>query len=108
MAQDFAEQFSIPYPIYCDPQKQTYDLMGWKRTLGIGFNSIRKGWKEFTQGHRQGTVLGDPWQQGGEALILEDGSIWWSNAADEAGTHTTTTELSRILSRFQEENRVLH
>ena len=56
MARDFADQFSIPYPIYCDPQKQTYALMGWKRTLGIGFHSIRKGWKEFTQGHRQGNL----------------------------------------------------
>ena len=103
MAQDFAVQFSIPYPIYCDPQKQTYALMGWKRTFGLGLKSIRTGWKEFAQGYRQGPVLGDPWQQGGEALLLKDGSIWWSNAADEAGTHTKTTELSNVLSRFQKE-----
>ena len=103
MAKDFIEQYSIPYPVYCDPQKQTYALMGWKRTFGLGFQSIRTGWKEFAQGHRQGPVLGDPWQQGGEALILQDGNIWWSNAADEAGTHTTKTDLEEVLARFKRE-----
>ena len=102
MAKEFVEQFSIPYPIYSDPNKQTYALMGWKRTFGLGWQSIRKGWKEFSNGHRQGTVLGDPWQQGGEALIMQNGSVWWSNAADEAGTHTTVQELSTVLSQFKE------
>ena len=77
--------------------------MGWKRTFGIGLTSLRNGWKEYKQGYRQGPVLGDPWQQGGEALILKDGQVWWSNPADEAGTHATITELSNVISRFQEE-----
>lgn len=104
MAQDFAEQFDIPFPLYTDPRKETYTLMGWKRTFGIGLKSIKTSWKAFSQGHRQGSVLGDPWQQGGEAIILENGSLWWSHAANEAGTHTDSKELSSIISRFQKEH----
>jgi hypothetical protein len=104
MAEDFVEQFNIPFPVYTDPRKETYTLMGWKRTFGLGLRSLKSSWTEYSQGHRQGSVLGDPWQQGGEALILQDGSLWWSHAANEAGTHSSVVELKKIISRFQKEH----
>ena len=103
MAQDFAEQFSLTFPLYTDPEKHTYAFLGWKRQFGLGWNSFKNSWSAFQSGHRQGSVQGDPWQQGGEALITSSGKIWWSHAANEAGTHAPKEELLTILNRFSME-----
>ena len=103
MAQDFAEQFSISFPIYTDPQKESYQKMGWKRKFGLSLQSFSQGWRYAKQGFRQGKVMGDPWQQGGEALLLQDGSVWWSNPIDTAGAHSTAKEIIQLIDRFAKE-----
>ena len=103
MAQDFAEQFSLTFPLYTDPEKHTYALLGWKRQFGLGWKSLKNSISAFQSGHRQGSVQGDPWQQGGEALVLPSGDIWWSHPANEAGTHASREEVLSILNRFSKE-----
>ena len=93
MAQDFVEQFDIQFPVYTDPDRETYSFMGFKRKFGLGLSSFFKGRKAFLKGHRQGAVQGDVWQQGGEALFAQDGTVLWSHAANLAGTHSSRSEL---------------
>jgi hypothetical protein len=103
MAFDFSEQFSISFALYTDPKRESYKMMRWKHQLGLGFNSLKNGWSAFSKGHRQGKILGDPRQQGGEAIILQDGTVWWSHPANEAGTHTSSRELRTLINRFSTE-----
>ena len=103
MAADFAAQFSITFPLYTDPTRETYQQMGWDRRIGIGAKSVKQGWNAWKEGFRQGKTQGDPWQQGGEAIILQDGSSWWSHPANEAGTHCSIDELRIQIDRVVQE-----
>ena len=74
--------------------------MGWEHRVGIGWKSIQKAWQAWGDGHRQGKIKGDPKQQGGEAIILQDGTIWWSHPANEAGTHCPLETVKNQIDRF--------
>ena len=93
MAEDFVEQFSITFPVYTDPKRITYKHMGFKRSHGISWGSLSSAGRALFSGHKQGQVLGDPWQQGGEALFAQDGSILWAHAANQAGSHASAKEI---------------
>ena len=103
MAQDFVNKFSITFDLYTDPKKESYLMMGWKRTLGLSLRSFSEGLKAVNKGFRQGSLAGDPWQQGGEAIITREGEIWWSNPINSAGSHSTIEELRALIYRFVKE-----
>ena len=103
MAQDFAQKFSVTFNLYTDPQKESYMLMGWKRKFGLSIRSFTEGFKAMGNGFRQGSLAGDPWQQGGEAIITQKGEVWWSQPVDQAGTHSSRAELLSLIDRFAEE-----
>ena len=103
MAQDFVEQFNIPFPIYTDSSRHTYQLMNMNYGLGIGLKTIRAGFGLSRKGTRQGKTQGDVWQQGGEALFARGGKLLWSHANKNADEHTSNTELLEILHRFKDQ-----
>ena len=39
MAREFSEKFQISYPLYTDPQRQTYKALGMKTRLGFSFKT---------------------------------------------------------------------
>jgi hypothetical protein len=98
MAIDFAEQFSIPFPVYIDSDQTTYQFMNFKRRAGLGLKSTSNLARALKKGHIQGAVKGDPWQQGGEAIFAQDGSILWSHAAKTAGSHASRKEILKVLN----------
>ena len=93
MAQDFVEQFEIPYPVYTDPTAATYQVLGMKRALGIGLGTLRSAFSARRQGFKQGSVAGDPLQQGGEAFINTNGEILWIHRCTTAEQHSDANTL---------------
>ena len=100
MAEDFVSQFAIDYPVYTDPERRTYQAMGWRRGLGINIrmlgHSMRAMGKGFVQGRRQG----DTWQQGGEALLSTSGAVLWACASSEAGKHASDAQIRAALAKL--------
>ena len=103
MAQVFQKDFSIPFPLYTDPSKESYKILSLKRSFGFGVSSWRHIKRVIGTKHRQGMVQGDPWQQGGEGLFRKDGSIFWMQKSDLAGGHCSVEELDKQLSLFGSE-----
>ena len=100
MSADFVEQFNIPFPVYTDPSKQTYEWMQMHRGVGIGLKTLFKGFQARKEGHKQGDILGDVWQQGGEALFAKGGALLWKHANHNADEHSNTEELLKVINTF--------
>lgn len=100
MAQDFVEQFEIPYPVYTDPTAETYKVLGMHRRLGIGLGTLRSALSVRKNGFKQGKVEGDPFQQGGEAFINGNGEILWINRCRTAEQHSTPELLLHTAERL--------
>ena len=103
MAQDFIKQFDIPFPIYTDSSRLTYQLMSFHYGLGIGLKTIKAGFGITKKGFKQGKTQGDLWQQGGEALFAKGGTLLWRHANKNAEEHSSPTELLTILDRFKDQ-----
>ncbi len=73
---------------------------GLRRGLGkvFSFGTIKRGWKEKKDGHRQAGVQGDPWQLGGTLLILPGGEVAWRYEAREAGDQIEPEALLAVLA----------
>jgi hypothetical protein len=93
MAEDFVEQFDIPYNLYTDEDRHTYSLLKLHRGLGIGLGSVSAGLRNTRKGIRQGKNQGDIWQQGGEALINGKGEMLWVNRCKKVEQHSTPKEI---------------
>jgi hypothetical protein len=89
MAADFVEQFSVPFPVYTDPERSSYRLAGMKRRLGLGLKTAGRAQRALQGGHRQGRTQGDPWQQGGVLLVDGEGRVSWQHVDDGAGDHAS-------------------
>ncbi|MEC8022843.1 MAG: peroxiredoxin-like family protein [Myxococcota bacterium] len=99
MAEQFAAQFNIPFPLLTDPSRRVYAAAGMKRNLGLGPSSILKAGRAMAAGHRQGITQGDVWQQGGVVVLSEDGQVLLSHADTGAGDHLSTSEILQTLRR---------
>jgi hypothetical protein len=73
--------------VLTDPSRQTYKAMGMIRgvlpTLGPGSAAAAVG--AALRGHRQTTLEGDPWQQGGLVLVGRDSRILFLQRNRSAG-----------------------
>jgi hypothetical protein len=87
MAADFVRQFNIPYPVYTDPSRKLYALAGMHRRFGIGLAAVGAMVRALKDGHRQGAVAGDPWQQGGVLVVAPGGKVLFAHADEGAGDH---------------------
>lgn len=105
MAQDFVEQFNIPFPIYTDENRESYELMNFHYGLGIGLKTLKAGFGITKKGIKQGKVQGNVWQQGGEALFATGGRLFWRHANKTAEEHTSTAELMKVIQRFTSEQK---
>ncbi|NUN13310.1 MAG: redoxin domain-containing protein [Myxococcales bacterium] len=85
MAQAFAKESNLPFPLYTDPSRAVYKLAGLKRNLGLGFKTFKRALEAKRQGHYQTAVAGDPWQQGGVLVINQGGEIIYQHVDDGAG-----------------------
>lgn len=97
MAQDFVETFSVPFPVYTDPDRAAYRLSGLRRGFGLGLKTLGYGKRAATSGHVQGKVQGDPWQQGGALVISPEPRLLYHFVSDGAGHHVSLGELLSVL-----------
>jgi len=88
-AQDFKEQHDLDFPLLVDPELEAYAAAGLRRGLGSTFNlkSMGNAVRALKGGHRQTSVQGDPWQQGGAFVITPDGAVHFEHVSQAAGDH---------------------
>lgn len=96
-----------PYPVYAEPSRELYDLLGMTSTFALGDKA-----PDYVEQSVIGTVLGsmkqmlgqgwnmmkggDFKQVGGEFLI-EDGRCTWVHRMKTTRDHTEVDELRRVL-----------
>ena len=86
-AKDFAEAFGVKAPLYVDPGRRVYEVLGLAHGVGRPSTGTRSptGCAPSRPGYRQGAVEGDPWQQGGVFLVMPDGSMPYAYRSASAG-----------------------
>ncbi|KAI9847932.1 MAG: hypothetical protein M1837_001449 [Sclerophora amabilis] len=103
----YAEATSCPFPIYADPSRKLYDLLGMTRTLNLGpkpeyakASFLSTMVSSIVQGLKQGTLAiqaGDVKQVGGEFMI-EDGTVTWCHRMRNTRDHSEMSTLRRVLN----------
>lgn len=88
-------------PIWVDPERRSYDALGFSRSLGstFSFASLRHGRRAWGSGNRQSRTQGDPWQQGGALIVQPSGEVTYRYASAAAGDHP---EVSAVLAALGE------
>jgi hypothetical protein len=86
--------------VFTDPGRETYAAAGLRRSVGSSVNlrSMRHAARARKGGHRQGSVQGDAWQQGGVLVIAAGGEILFRYVSREAGDHPEPDDLLEVLS----------
>ena len=98
MARDFVEQFSVEFPVYTDPSRQTYQWLEFKRPLlALDLGVFKRGRRAGKAGFRQGAVAGDVLQQGGEVIVSPDADLLYCRASVGPGDHASVEELLAVL-----------
>ena len=89
MANDFATEFGISFPLYVDPATKVYAAAGLKRGAATVYRPgvILRGLRNIAAGYRQSANQGDPFQQGGTFIVGTDGEPFWIHISETAGDH---------------------
>ena len=93
MAQDFVEAFSVPFPVFTDPEREAYRLSGLRRGVGLGLKTMGRARRAAKSGQRQGALAGDPWQQGGVLILTPEPRLAWHFVSSGAGDHARVEEI---------------
>jgi peroxiredoxin len=98
-ARDFKEQHGLTFPLLVDPDLEAYAAAGLRRDLRSTFNlrTVGNAVRALRGGHRQTSVQGDPWQQGGAFVITPDGRVVYEQISRAAGDHPDPAEIIAAL-----------
>lgn len=102
-AEQFREEFSLSFPIICDPQKELYRMYDLGRSTVANMASaslLLKGLRAMSQGYRPAIPRGDVLQLPGVFLIDTEGNIRYSYFSKDASDHPavdTLLSLKKIL-----------
>lgn len=102
----YTETTGCPFPIYADPSRKIFDLLGMTKTLALGskpgymrrsllVNSLLS----ILQGIKSGSAAmkgGDIKQVGGE-FLFDDGKVVWCHRMKNTRDHTEVPELKHVL-----------
>lgn len=102
----YTETTSCPFPIYADPTRKLYDLLGMTRTLQLGakptyihtnllINSVQSIFQGLGTG-RNALKGGDLKQVGGE-FLFEDGECTWVRRMKNTRDHSEVVDLRHLL-----------
>jgi hypothetical protein len=91
----FQEERDLPFPLLTDPDLTAYAAAGLRRSIGSTFRLgvIKSAARALTSGHRQGSVQGDPWQQGGAFVFAPGDRVLFSQISREGGDHVDPQDL---------------
>ncbi|MEM6795559.1 MAG: AhpC/TSA family protein [Acidobacteriota bacterium] len=94
-AKEFAEERALPFPLLTDPGRRAFKGAGLRRDVGSTFNlkAVRSAKRALKAGFRQGSVQGDPWQQGGAFVITPDHEVLFSYISGSGGDHPDPRDL---------------
>lgn len=102
----YVETTSCPFPVYADPTRKLYDLLGMTRTFEMGkkpeymqSNTIINSMQSIVQGIGTGKNAlkgGDMKQVGGE-FMFEDEQCIWAHRMKTTRDHTEVMELRSML-----------
>ena len=98
-AKAFAEDRELDFPLYTDPGLRAYRAAGLRRDVISTFNlgMVKRGMRALKSGNRQGSVQGDPWQQGGAFVFAPGDRVLFEQRSDTAGDHVDPQELVAAL-----------
>jgi hypothetical protein len=76
-ARRFQTKVAPDVPVYTDPARRSYGALGLKRSVRatLGPTSAAAFVGATLRGHRQTSLAGDPWQQGGLLLLARGGRV---------------------------------
>lgn len=103
-AEEFRGEFSLSFPIICDPKKQLYSLYGLKRgsvSSLISPGVILRGMRTVSRGYAPGVPRGDVMQMPGVFLIDTGGNILYSYYAKDASDHPPVDTLLALKKLFR-------
>lgn len=103
-AEQFREDFSLSFPIICDPQKELYrmyDLKGGTVADVASPSILLKGLMAMSKGYRPGIPRGDVMQLPGVFLIDTDGNIRYSYFSRDASDHPAVDGLLSLKNMFR-------
>jgi len=94
-AQAFAEETGLQDNVLTDPERGLYRALGMKHGLGrsIRPSAAKNLVRALLGGHRQTGIRGDPWQQGGAAVISTDGNLTYVYVSKAPGDHAPIDEV---------------
>lgn len=104
-AQQFREAQGVRCELLVDPELHAYAAAGLKRGVWASFQpGAAVGWfKARREGHRQGPIEGDPWQQGGAFVISPEARVLWAHVNDHAADHAPLSDLLAAVRAATEE-----
>jgi peroxiredoxin len=98
-AAHFRERFELDFPVYTDPSRRVFELLGFRRNLGGSAHPavLLAALRARLRGIRQGKTEGDPWQLGGVLIVEPSGEVRFRYASRFAGDHPNMDEVLRQL-----------
>lgn len=106
VAAEFKREKALEARLLVDPRLEAYRAAGLKRSVrsSLGLKSVKHAWRALRGGHRQESVKGDPWQQGGVFVLAPDdeehaGQVLYAYRSAEAGDHPPNEEWLAVLER---------
>lgn len=104
-ARRFRERHVPELDVYTDPQLTAYTSLGFRRSVAatLGPASALAFARASLRGHRQTSVEGDPWQQGGVVVLAAGGEVLhiqrFRDAGGRADVDAALTALGRLPSK---------
>jgi len=94
-AQAFAEETALEGNVLTDPERGLYRALGLKHGMGRSIRpaAAKNLVRALLRGHRQTGIRGDPWQQGGAAVISKDGKLTYVYVSSAPGDHAPVDEI---------------
>jgi hypothetical protein len=102
-AEAFKKQFSLSFPIICDPEKKLYQAYGLGRGSVVRMASptfLLKGLKTLSQGHTPGIPRDDIMQMPGVFLIDTSGNTRYSHYSKDPSDNPSIETLLALKGIF--------
>ena len=99
-AEKFKAEFSLSFPIICDPKKELYRQFGLGRGGVSSLASpavLLRGMRALSRGYTPGIPQGDVMQMPGVFLINTERNIIYSYYSKDASDHPSIDELLMLL-----------
>lgn len=95
----FREATGYAGPVFTDPTRAAFDAAALLRGVGVTLNlaTVRRSIGAYRRGYRQGSLQGDPFQQGGVLVIAPGGEVRWRHVSRGPGDNATAAEIAAAL-----------